>query len=336
MALRFLVLWFCLSAALAFGQAPKSPDPKKAKAAAAEAKAAFEASEYEKALQKFQEAYAYNPKPGYLANMGQCYNSMGHYPEAIETYQRFLTTAPANDPLRPAVEKEIAKNQAAFNALKESSAISAKASADAAFKALDYQKALGSYQEANSLSPKPEYLLSIAQCYAALGKNPEATASYQSFLDKAPADDPRRAAVQTEISKLEPSPTSNVVALTPTTAPLIKQPDAPPTTTKSPWPPRLFAGSAGLAALSGATGALALSSALKLRELSALNDLSQLDEAEIAKQRSRLSLLSPLSDALLIAAVASGAAGIIIRQKTKKTEVRAALLPNGASLGVQF
>jgi tetratricopeptide (TPR) repeat protein len=330
MTLRWSVFLLWLCASLAVAQAPKPADVKKAKAVAAEAKNAFEANELDKALSKFQEAYTLNPKPGYLANIGQCFHSMGRFPEAIETYQKFLTEAPANDALRGAVEKELTKSRDALAALKESSAASAKASADTAFKSLDYKKALAGYQEANAISPRPEYLISIAQCHAALGQRDEARVAYQSFLDKAPADDPRRAAVEKELAKQEPTPTTIIATSQPKDAPK----PLPKAAKTSPWPSRLILTGASLSALGAISGSLAVASAFKLQGLAELSDISQLDSAEIEKQRARMQILSPLSDALFIAAVAAGATGVILRQRAKKTEIQVSILPNAISVGL--
>jgi tetratricopeptide (TPR) repeat protein len=328
-----LLLCFSLSASLSFAQTPSKGDIKKAKESAAEAKKFFDASDYEKALASFQRAFELNPKPGYLANIGQCYSSLGRYQEAIDSYERFLSLAPADDPLRAAVEKEIDSTRQTLVNLKESAARSAKASADEAFKSLNYEKALAGYQEAYNLSARPELQISIAQCYAALGKDQEALSAYRLFLEKAPANDQKRALVQGEVTKLEAKTAPVSVPTTITQSQPTKE--TPPPPKASPWPSRFLFGGVASGALGGVAGALALTSAFRLQQLSSVDDISAFDEDSFAKQQRRLKQMAPASDVLLITALVAGGVGLYLRAKQKKAEVSLTILPGATALTPQ-
>jgi competence ComEA-like helix-hairpin-helix protein len=57
-----------------------------------EAAAAFEAGDYDKALAKFNESYAINPKPGLLYNMGRACQAKADHQCAINYYTQFVAS----------------------------------------------------------------------------------------------------------------------------------------------------------------------------------------------------------------------------------------------------
>lgn len=94
----------CSSVALALGLAPSAQvlaatasiaapedgaegDPEALSAAAVER---FEAKDYDGAVELFEQAYAVDPQPNYLFNIGRVYEEKGDLEKAVEFYQRFV------------------------------------------------------------------------------------------------------------------------------------------------------------------------------------------------------------------------------------------------------
>ncbi|MEX1363860.1 MAG: tetratricopeptide repeat protein [Nannocystaceae bacterium] len=67
--------------------APDTGDPEALSAAAVEK---FEAKEYDAAVDLFEQAYAADPQPNYLFNIGRVYEEKGDLEKAVEFYQRFV------------------------------------------------------------------------------------------------------------------------------------------------------------------------------------------------------------------------------------------------------
>ena len=67
--------------------APAEGDPEALSAAAVER---FEAKDYDAAVALFEQAYAADPQPNYLFNIGRVYEEKGDLENAIVYYQRFV------------------------------------------------------------------------------------------------------------------------------------------------------------------------------------------------------------------------------------------------------
>jgi tetratricopeptide (TPR) repeat protein len=117
MRLASLLLVFGLSSSgLLVAQAPtkKTPEEKKKEEKAAkiasQATKDLKANEYEKARKGFEEAYQLVPyEPGFLLNIGLCYQGLQQYEKAKDTYIKFLANAPADHSLRPKVAAKLAE-----------------------------------------------------------------------------------------------------------------------------------------------------------------------------------------------------------------------------------
>jgi tetratricopeptide (TPR) repeat protein len=70
------------------------PTDAAAKAAATEARLAYERHDFERSLAKYTEALALKPAPRLFFNLGQCHRQLGHHELAITFFQRYLETDP--------------------------------------------------------------------------------------------------------------------------------------------------------------------------------------------------------------------------------------------------
>jgi len=59
----------------------------------------YNRSDYEGALRQFQQAYRASPRPAFLYNMARCHESLGRPREAVENYEKYLESRPANEPV---------------------------------------------------------------------------------------------------------------------------------------------------------------------------------------------------------------------------------------------
>lgn len=82
--------------------APADDDPEALSAAAV---AAFKAKDYDNAIALFEKAYAADPQPNYLFNIGRVHEEKGQLAKAVEYYQRFVQS--------PGVDLEARENAAA-------------------------------------------------------------------------------------------------------------------------------------------------------------------------------------------------------------------------------
>ena len=78
--------------------APTPADKQKATALLREGNALYKQGDYTGALEKFQDAYAAVPSPKLLFNIGQAERDLGRNVEAIEAFDKFLTSAPDASP----------------------------------------------------------------------------------------------------------------------------------------------------------------------------------------------------------------------------------------------
>ena len=61
------------------------------------AMALYQAQKFEEAVPEFKAAYEREPKPGLLFNIAQCYRKAGHPREAVDYYDRYLSSEPRMD-----------------------------------------------------------------------------------------------------------------------------------------------------------------------------------------------------------------------------------------------
>lgn len=90
-SIRFSVLGLLLLTGLA-GAAPASETA--ARAAALEAKKAFDLGDYPRAIEQYEEAYKLKAAPGLLFNLGQSHRRAGNLEKASFYFRRYLETNP--------------------------------------------------------------------------------------------------------------------------------------------------------------------------------------------------------------------------------------------------
>jgi PEGA domain-containing protein len=86
--------------------AAAQPNAHRAEELAAEGLALYRQAAYEQAIAKFQESYGLVPEPNNLFNIGKCYERMGKFEQAIESYRRYIVEA-ENAADRQEVEQRI-------------------------------------------------------------------------------------------------------------------------------------------------------------------------------------------------------------------------------------
>lgn len=89
-------------------EAQASDNKARAKAAFLGARAAYKAQHFQEALDGFQAAYALDPRPEMLFNIGLCQHKLGKLETARDTYGKFLEERP-DTKARPKVEQKIAE-----------------------------------------------------------------------------------------------------------------------------------------------------------------------------------------------------------------------------------
>jgi tetratricopeptide (TPR) repeat protein len=77
-------------------------------------RALYHLGNYAEAIREFQAGYELVPKPQFLIDGGQGYRKLGELARAQAMYQKFLATAPADDPDRAYVNKLLAEVEAAI------------------------------------------------------------------------------------------------------------------------------------------------------------------------------------------------------------------------------
>ena len=82
----------------------------RAKALFAEGNQHFNLNEYAQALELYKRAYRIKPLPAFLFNMAQCHRKLGHFQDAINSYQAYLSGVP-DAPNKDMVDSLIAESK---------------------------------------------------------------------------------------------------------------------------------------------------------------------------------------------------------------------------------
>ena len=300
----------------------------------------FKVQEYAKALEAYKASFLLSKAPLLLYNIAQCQRFLGTYEEAITSYKSFLREVP-EAPNRKTVEGFIngMEESLASGVTKEGQEKAAKLSiqAESFYQVQEYGKALATYKESYLLSKQPEILYSLGECQRQLKQYEEAIKSYKTFLQARP-DSPQRDQAETLIKESEARLEEERAARE--AARVATQPTSQSSTqTKDKKPSKhlFFYGGAGAFGAGGLIlGALSLSAARDAKSQSeiTLQD-PPIDFDEIERLSGRSKNLAHLSDAFLVAGLASGVAGFIVSRKTN-ADVAVVLSLSGVSALVTF
>jgi tetratricopeptide (TPR) repeat protein len=204
-------------------------DPKRAAVHNKQAKAYFDAKQFDEAILEFKKSYDLDPKPLTLYKIASAYYAKGDYKGAIEHYQKYLTADP-DGPFAPqaiefstiankALADEAAKQQAATEAARleaerkaadaetERKRLAATArikQAEAYAQASAWVSAGQEYTAATEVDGDPAHLLAAAEAFRKAPDESKARAAYLAYLDKVPVG-PRSDEIRGKVAELSRS-----------------------------------------------------------------------------------------------------------------------------------
>jgi hypothetical protein len=288
-----------------------------------EAEIHYQLQEWEKALEKYKEAYRLSREPEMLFNIGQCYRMLKKYDEAIKSYNAFQREVPSS-PQRANVAALIAKTeedgkQAALNVVAtpttQTVIIREVSSSLPVLPSLPPREGIDSASALylGSVSAMAGSLVvgglalsnRISQDRAAVEED---AASFQSFHKKA----------------ITFGVLSDVLVVTALATGTLSYKRAP----KRRVPFALY-GTAGASALIAVgCGATALSASKKASSTS--------DSVESLFQKARANDIGNVADLLFVTAVVSGGLGALLQLKAPKAEVTVTPNIGGVTLSKKF
>jgi tetratricopeptide (TPR) repeat protein len=279
----------------------------------------FAAARFTESLNSFQSAYDLMPSPELLYKIAQCHDKLSQYTEALAALDTLLQDKAASTLL-------LTEAKQLQTSLQEKQA-------KAFFTSGRYQEALALFQELYQADAQLTRLVDMGNCYEKLGQEKEALASYQTFVEKAPNDNPQRALIAAKLKQEKaldneaiPEGQNNKEAKT--SSDLSKP-------TEAELPKRLLIGSVVSAGLGITAGSLAIVLAQQVQAAGERRDVPTIT----TKQKQRAALAAA-SDGLFVVALATGGLGIILHQRTKKAEKNTSatllLTPTGVSLGLEY
>ena len=201
-------------------------DPKRAAVHNKQAKAYFDAKQFDEAIQEFKKSYDLDPKPLTLYKIASAFYAKGDYSGAIEHYQKYLTADPDGPFAAQAIEfstiankalaDEAAKQQAATEAARveaerkmaeaeaERKRVAATArikQAEAYAQASAWVSAGQEYTAAAEAGGDPAHLLSAAEAFRKAPDDSKARAAYLAYLDQVPSG-PRSDEIRGKVAEL--------------------------------------------------------------------------------------------------------------------------------------
>jgi tetratricopeptide (TPR) repeat protein len=279
----------------------------------------FAVARFAEALNSFKSAYDLTPSLELLYKIAQCYDKLLQYAEALAALDTLLQDKTASTLL-------LTEAKQLQTSLQEKQA-------KAFFASGRHQEALALFQELYQADAQLARLVDMGNCYEKLGQKKEALASYQTFVEKAPSDNPQRALI---VAKLKQEKALDNEALTrgqknkeaKNSSDLSKP-------TEAKLPKRLLIGSVVSAGLGVTAGSLAIVFAKQVQAAGEIRDVPTIT----TKQKQRAALAAA-SDGLFVVALATGGLGIVLHQRAKKAEKNTSatllLTPTGVSLGLEY
>ena len=188
----------------------------------------YRQKQYDGAIKEFQAAYALEPLPRYLFNIGQAYRRLGYAQEAVDYYLRFLQLEPKPD---PTIKVDLDTFIATYQAEQEPKGIQSDraepepppqlvqeeiADAEELFEQYvrDYKAGnlasasdlLNQMKEVYAQRRDPVLLFYMARSFDRVGNRAEALDAYRRYLATEPSDPQRRATAAAQVLVLTPPP----------------------------------------------------------------------------------------------------------------------------------
>jgi hypothetical protein len=197
-----------------FGTSAFAGDPKRAAVHNKQAKAYFEAKQFDDAILEFKKSYELDPKPLTLYKIASAYYAKGDYKGAIENYQKYLSADPegpfaaqaiefstlANKALADEAAKQHAVNEAARVEAERKAAVAATErkrvaatarikQAEAYAKANAWGNAGQEYTAATEIDGDPSHLLDAADAFHKQPDDVKSRDALLAYLDRVPVGD---------------------------------------------------------------------------------------------------------------------------------------------------
>ena len=236
---------------------PALANPKAAAVHNRQAKAYFDAKQYDAAIVEFKKSYDLDKKPLTLFKIASAYYAKGDYENAIAFYGQYLQADPEGPyaaqalefttVAKKALDDERAKREAADAAAKKAEADKRAAeelekkklaaaghikNAQAFAQAGAWASAGDEYRAASDVAGDPAHLLDAAEAYRKQPDHAKASAAYRAYLDKAPtapnADDVRKKLAESTRAFEEQEAKNRVAVVTPERRDEPEKPKGPP------------------------------------------------------------------------------------------------------------
>ena len=176
-------------------------DPKTAAVHDRQAKAYFEAKQYDAAIGEFEKSYAQDKKPLTLFKIASAYYAKADFQKAIEFYQQYLQADPNGPYASQAIEfttiakkalddkkaADDARVAAAEQEKKRTAAAGRIANAEAFAKQAAWVSAGDEYRAATEIDGDPAHLLDAGAAYGKQPDHAKASEAYRAYLDKVPS-----------------------------------------------------------------------------------------------------------------------------------------------------
>jgi tetratricopeptide (TPR) repeat protein len=190
----------CLAAAAHAG-VQDDPDTDLAKRLFSEGSTLYAASDYEKALDRFQRAKVAKPLPAFDYNIALCNDRLGRWAEALAAYERFAATSSNAADVHAAQERIPVLKERLAGTARRAAADDHYKKAVMQFNNEAYAQAAAEFKLAHDADPDPIYLFSIGRSYLLANDAPQAIRFYEEFLKAAPSS-PQRPAVEQRLKEL--------------------------------------------------------------------------------------------------------------------------------------
>ena len=194
-------LTIALALAATVARADDDPDTEVARRLFTAGSDAYFKGAYEKALAAFEKARLAKPLPAFDFNIARCHDRLGHWPEALANYERFVATATDPGELAEAEQRIAELEKRVKSAGDRATAEDQYRSAVIDFNAGKYAVAAEDFQRSYQAVADPALLYHIAEAWRRAGDGKAAIRWYESYLREVPAS-AMRPAVEAHLATL--------------------------------------------------------------------------------------------------------------------------------------